>query len=97
MFLPKLWELLKVLLNINCQISYKANIGNNIRLPHIREGVVISSKATIGDNVTIFYQVTIGVKENLPLDTQAIIIGDNCYLSVGSNVISCKLENNVVV
>ena len=69
-----LWEILKMLLNINCQISYKARIGFNIRLPHIGEGVIISSKAEIGNNVTIYHQVTIGVNEFLADDKQK-----NCY------------------
>jgi serine O-acetyltransferase len=91
------WEVLKAFLNINCQISYKAKIGKNIRLPHIAVGVVISSKAIIGDNVTIFHQVTIGVKEDIEENMQNIIIGDNCYISTGAKIISCKLEDNVVV
>ena len=91
------WELLKMLLNINCQISYKARIGSNIRLPHIGEGVVISSKATIGNNVTIYHQVTIGINESLKGKIQEIIIGDNCYLSTGAKIISCKLGENVIV
>lgn len=89
--------MLKSILNINCQISHKAKIGYNIRLPHIANGVVISSKAIIGDNVTLFHQVTIEINENLSPQEQYIYIGDGCYISTGAKIISAKLENDVVV
>ncbi len=76
-------------LNISAQISYKATLGEGIRLPHSGFGVIISKEAVIGDNVTIFHLVTIGVNENKP--EKRIIIGDNCYLSTGCKIISCEL------
>lgn len=96
-FLSTMWELLKMIMNINCQISYKAKIGNGLRLPHIAEGVIISSKAQIGENVTIYHQVTIGVNEKLDIDEQRIIVGDNCYISTGAKIISCKIGNECVL
>ena len=92
-----IWELAKVILNINSQISYKAIIGANIRLPHVGDGVIISSKATIGNNVTVYHQVTIGINEFLKPEDQKITIGDNCYLSAGCKIISCTLGENVRV
>ena len=92
-----LWEIFKIVLNINCQISYKACIGSNIKLPHIGQGVIISPKAKIGNNVTIYHQVTIGVNEFLNDDKQKIIIGNNCYLSTGAKVISCVVGENVTI
>lgn len=62
-----LQEIFFFLLRINCQISYKATIGKNIRLLHSGMGVVISSKAIVKDNQTIYHQVTLGINENLPL------------------------------
>ncbi len=59
------WGFFKVTFNINSQISYKAKIGHSLRLPHTSNGVIISDYAIIGDNVTIFHQVTIGIKENI--------------------------------
>lgn len=91
------WELLKIMLNINCQISYKAKLGHNLRLPHIAEGVIISPKANVGNYCTIFHQVTIGVNESLSEEEQIIIIEDGCYVSAGAKIISCKLGENVRV
>lgn len=91
------WELLKPILNINCQISYKAIIGDNVRLPHRADGVIISSKAIIGNNVTIYHQVTIGINENLPLHMQRVIIKDNVYISSGAKIISCTVGKNAKI
>jgi len=90
---------LKVFLSIQSQISYKARIGKNIRLPHIGFGVVISAKAIIGDNVTIYHLVTIGINENkcLKQDNRCVEIEDNCYLSVGAKIISSKVGKNSVI
>ena len=90
-------EFIKVLLNINAQISYKAKIGRRIRLPHVANGVVISSKAIIGNDITIYHQVTIGIKENIPIQNQFINIEDNCYISAGAKIISCTLKRNTVI
>lgn len=82
------------LLRIDAQISYKSEIGHSIRLPHSAMGVVISSKAIIGNNVTIYHHVTIGVNENKPDEKKKVIVKDNCYLSTGCKVISCVLNEN---
>lgn len=93
-----IWGIFKIVLGINSQISYKAEIGSGIRLPHIGEGVIISAKAQIGNNVTIYHQVTIGINEKLTkIDDQKIIIGDNSYISAGAKIISCKVGANVSV
>lgn len=86
--------IVSVILNIDAQISYEAQLGCNIRLPHRASGVVISHKARIGNNVTIYHQVTIGINERKPIDQQRIIIGDNCYLSTGCKIISCVVGKN---
>lgn len=81
-------------LRINAQISYKAEIGNDIRFPHCADGVVISAKAKIYDHQTIYHQVTLGINENLPESEQSIIIHKNCYLSCGCKVISSEIGSN---
>lgn len=60
-------------------------------------GVVISSKSIIGNYVTIFHQVTLGVNESKPSNEQAIIVHDNCYLSAGCKIISCVLSKGCKV
>ena len=91
------WEFIKIILNINCQISYKACIGSNIRLLHIGEGVVISSKAIIGNNVTIYHQVTLGINEFLPVEEQRVVVGCDCYISTGAKIISCIISDGVTI
>ena len=83
-----------LMLGLDAQISYKAVLGDYIRLPHKAMGVVISPKAIIGDHVSIFHHVTIGVNESLPKERQKIEIGNHCYLSTGCKVISCKVSDN---
>lgn len=91
----KLWTIFKEIvfffIGVNAQISYKAEIGSDIRLLHSGMGVVISSKAIIENHQTIYHQVTIGINENKPVELQRIIIHDNCYLSVGCKIISCEV------
>lgn len=89
------FEILKILLNLNAQISYKAKIGRNLRLPHIGFGVVVSSKAIIGDNVTIYHLVTIGINEKK--ENKYVIIGDNVYISTGAKIINSKVGNNCII
>lgn len=64
-------------------------------LPHGLKGIFITDKATIGKNVTIWHQVTIGLrnfKENGP------IIGDNVYIGAGAKIIgNIKVGNNVKI
>lgn len=78
-----------IFLNVDVQISYKAELGKNIRLLHKGTGVVISSKAKIGDNCTILHQVTIGINE--AKKNQNITIGNNCFLGTGAKIISCNV------
>ncbi|WP_229652803.1 serine O-acetyltransferase [Vibrio parahaemolyticus] len=89
------FTLIKRLFGLQSQISYKAVIGERVRLPHKAFGVVISSKARIGNDVTIFHNVTIGVNESKI--NNEITIGDRCYLSTGAKVISCNLGEDVSV
>lgn len=90
----KFHSVIAIVLGMNSQISYKAIIGKNIRFPHKAQGVVISAHARIGNNITIYHQVTIGINENKPKDLQRIIIKDRCYLSAGCKVISCIVGEN---
>ncbi|WP_296878301.1 hypothetical protein [Thomasclavelia sp.] len=90
-------EICFIFLGINAQISYKAVIGNNIRLLHSGLGVVISSKALIYDNQTIYHQVTLGINENLPENKQKIIIEKNCLLSTGCKIISSRIGENTKI
>ena len=93
------YSIIKSVLSLQSQISYKATIGKNIRLPHKAFGVIISAKALIGDNVTIFHLVTIGINEKKcnMLDKFCVEIGNNCYISCGAKIISSKLYDDVII
>ena len=86
--------LVKRILDLNAQISYKAEIGHNLKLPHAGNGVVVSEYARIGNNVTIFQQVTIGINEDYGENEKEITIGDGSYIFSGAKIISCKVGNN---
>lgn len=58
-FLPKLITLL-IFLMYNSKVPYQAKIGRGTKLGYGGMGVVIHSKAVIGDYCTIGQQVTIG-------------------------------------
>ena len=94
-----LYSFVKLFFSLHSQISYKSTIGRRIRLPHIGFGVIISAKATIGNDVTIFHLVTIGINEFKckKQDLDCVEIGNNCYLSAGAKIISSKVGNGSVI
>lgn len=59
LFLPKLVTLL-IFLIYNSKIPYQAKIGKGTKFGYGGMGVVVHSKAVIGDNCSIGQQVTIG-------------------------------------
>lgn len=83
--------------------KYSADIPINIELPtstafpHGFNGIFISHGAKIGENCTIFHQVTIGsntLKDHRKFG--APTIGDNVYIGVGAKIIgNCTIGNNV--
>ena len=84
-------------------IKYGADIPLNIKIPestvfpHGFYGIFISGWARIGENCTIFQQVTIG--SNTLSDTLmpgAPTIGDNVYIGAGAKIIGgVMIGNNV--
>lgn len=73
-------------------ISPKCKIGKNIHFMHL-DGVTIGSGVEIGNNCTIYQQVTIGKeKEQFPT------IGDNVTIYAGAKVLGgIKIGNNAVI
>ena len=80
-------------------IPITAKFGENTNFPHGLFGIFISKDAVIGNNCTIFHQVTIGrndIKESKGYGTP--IIGDNVYIGCGAKIIgSVKIGNNVKI
>lgn len=77
----------------NCQISYKARIGVGLKLPHKADGVIISQHAIIGDNVTIYHGVTIGVHPRYP----HVKVNDNCVIGPNTVIISTEIAKNTYI
>jgi len=88
----------KLVLNYGCFISSESRIGIGIKFPH-PNGIVIGGNTIIGENCTIFQQVTFGGK----------ILGDSkkgAYPQIASNVViysgakligNIKIGNNVII
>ena len=81
----------------NCTISGYANIDSKLTLPHpmsIVIGGVYGKKTTkIGNNVTIYQNVTIGQKE-----AKYPIIGNNVIIYAGAKIIGdVHIGNNVII
>jgi serine O-acetyltransferase len=57
-------------------------------LPHGLHGVFMSNKASVGRNVTIYHQVTIGsILTSGSKNQGAPCIGDNVFIGVGAKVL----------
>ena len=77
--------IMRLTLNKYNHYSYGTAIGGGIRIPH-NMGIVISGNASIGENCTIFYQVTIGVDE-ITDPGAAPVIGNNVIIGAGAKII----------
>ena len=87
----------RILHNNASYIELDTLMGENVCFPHGLCGVFISKGAVIGDNCTIFQQVTIG--SNTFSDTKfpgAPKIGNNVYIGAGAKIIGgITIGNNV--
>ena len=89
----------KLVLRVLCmlqgaELPPTCNIGKNIRFPHGLKGIVIHPNTIIGDNVTIFHQVTCGRGDLYNIDKRVkkpsfvnIILEDGAILCVGAKII----------
>ncbi|PGN53936.1 serine acetyltransferase [Priestia megaterium] len=85
----KILDLIFVRLLMNAELPAQTKIGKGLYLPHGCNGIIINSKSIIGDNVTIFHQVTIGVN---PIDVGTDIygppiIGNRVFIGAGAKII----------
>lgn len=78
--------------NLNVILGLKAKIGTDINLPHL-QNIVIGELVTIGNNCTIYHDVTLGQNNgNYP------IIGNNVIIYAGAKVIgNVHIGNNVII
>lgn len=87
----------KLVVKRNCDISYNAFIGKNLRLPHPL-GIVISDGVVIKDNVMIFQQVTFGSHGKLGSQKSYPIIENGVKIYSGAKVLGGITigENSVI-
>jgi len=90
-----------IFLIYNSYIPSSANIGKGSIFAYKGIGVVVHSRATIGENCIICQQVTIGGKTG---DVNPPKIGNNVYIAAGSKIIgdisignNCTIGVNAVV
>ena len=94
----KLFSIIRTLIfdKYSVEISSKSSIGSGLRLPHLHD-ITVSEFAEIGDNCTIFHQVTIGVNERRSTK-KAPRIGNNVYIGVGAKIIGdIVVGNNCII
>lgn len=77
-------------------ISIDAQIASPLILPHGVSGIFITQSATIGNNVVIFQQVTIGANTLKDSNSYgAPTIGNNVYIGAGAKIIgNAAISNN---
>ena len=89
----------------NSYLPFNNKIKGQPNFPHGTNGIFISGGAIIGDNCTIFHQVTIG--SNMLIDSKGLgypTIGDHCLIGTGAKIIgnvtigdNCRIGANAVV
>lgn len=80
----------------SCSISYKSNIGEDFELGLGGLNTVIHPLATIGNNVKIAQQVTVGFNGAVKGLTGPEI-GNNVYIAPGSMCLGGKIGDNVII
>lgn len=90
--------------NAEFGVSYhdrSAEFWGRPNLPHGLNGIIISRRSTIGKNVTILQQVTIGTKVTSKMHKGVLkgpVVGNNCYIGAGAKIIGdIRVGNNVLI
>src|SRR6266446_6278077 len=61
--IPILRPLLLLQLLCGAEFPARCRVGKGLRLPHGSNGIVLHGNAVIGDGVTLFHQVTLGMRD----------------------------------
>jgi serine O-acetyltransferase len=81
---------------LGVEINPLMKIGKGFFLPH-PNGIILHPLVSLGDNVTILQQVTIGNNIRKGMNNLAVI-GNNVSIGAGAKIIGpCKIGNNVIV
>lgn len=70
---------------IGAELPKQVLAGPGLRLPHAGRGVIIHPSCVLGAGVTIYHQVTLGIRTGPPY--VGPVIGDRAYLGVGARVL----------
>lgn len=82
----------KLMLKYGIEIGIKCKIGRNLNIMHYN-GIVIGINAVIGDNCSIYQQVTIGQKNG-----KYPVIGNNVIIYPGAKILGgIKIGNNSII
>jgi len=84
-FIYKFIDIFFVRLFLNCEFPAQCKIGRNLTLPHGGKGIVLSRHVVIGDDVTIFHQVTLGIVKYGVVTN--VIIEDGVLIGTGARVL----------
>ncbi|MHA7239327.1 serine O-acetyltransferase [Arthrobacter sp. TMS1-12-1] len=81
-----------ILLALGLSVPPTVQIGENLKLPHNSFGLVLHQDSVIGDNVTLYQNVTLGradvhLPEHLLRPGGGISIGDNAIIGAGAAVL----------
>jgi len=94
--MKKIWKKLIIYLKIKFSCDIKKNLPKSVNLPH-PVGIVISNTAEIGENVTIYQNVTIGWTLG-EKERKAGSIGDNVIIYSGAKIIgNITIGDNAIV
>lgn len=89
---PVLSRLVRVVLNCDIYCDLR---GRNVLMPH-PYGIIVHSKAQVGDGVVIMQHVTLGAR--VPGKNEAPVIEDGVYLGAGARVLGAvRIGRNAVV
>jgi len=81
--------------SMGTHLNYGARFLSPPSLPHHLNGIIVSHNAVIGNNCTIFHQVTIGSNFK---NNDAPEIGNNVIIGAGAKLIgNIKIGNNVKI
>ena len=72
------------------------NVGGGLRLQHLN-GIYIHNNATLGENCTVFQQVTIGLNEHRSDYNKAPQIGNRVYIGAGAKIIGNVIIGDDVI
>lgn len=67
---------------LGCEFPAQCRIGKNLNLPHGGKGIILEKSVIIGDNVRLYHQVTIGMKNK-----HSPIIGDGVLIGAGAKIL----------